>query len=862
MIGIDTGLSISRSLPLNINRLTKDTVVQNEKMDYTENRYIQSYNNYNKEISVLSNEMDIDVNDIDNIECADDMTIEELKIAIKSRGVKENTKVENDKIQRIKEERNNMYAGAIASSYITINSLYANSFGTDNTNTNKPNSEEIDKVVSLNGMSENDKWAVGKLMELNIDVNKSSVNKLQNIKDIVDGLEEYDNNLDEMEDIGLIDKQLMEDNKVLYTDKDIATIVDDLGKLSDSDIANVVNNNKEVTIGNLRAVLNENTDKVIGNNSLVSEKVIDCKEQINQIRAQLNTEAAIKISDKLPLESSEISKVAEELKIVNNEVVELALDKVDVPKTEENKTIISDTLQAINRIKHNKVIATTVEIETGGKSELSQIDNIIKTYGLNRLEPDSKFGDSISKIGNDIKELLKSLNIDVDTENIECAKALILNNLDITIESMNNVKAIMSKINTLIEDMAPDIAAKMIKEGINPYKSSLNSLLEYTIGEKVPRIKETVAEAIVKLDDTNSITKGQKDSLIGLYKIINSLDKHKEKIVGYLAKDDREITLERINQAIKYIDKYELDVSIDNNFGELTEIIENSNNAKELINSGIVAQEQMQSELDKLENTKIDTDKGHKIYKIIKKMVKDYVDKDFNQLPNSTKEKIDYIKNIDQETIEVMKKSDIPITINNIYLIDKLIKDKETYSKVIKESSLSSDNDRNLDSFDKDIEEAIKENERIKESMVLAGDKDGYKHYKQVEETLKTLEVLKDREGIYQIPFIVDGETRNVSMYLNKNKTKQQIEESGLNAVIAYDTKTMGRVKATLNIKGDSITYSIDTEKEEYKDKINKNINKIISLLDSIGYNAQRAKEKEVVENKVDDKHSLVDMFI
>ena len=268
------------------------------------------------------------------------------------------------------------------------------------------------------------------------------------------------------------------------------------------------------------------------------------KEQISQIRAKLTVEAAQKISEKMPLESAQLSDVANELLRLEDIKIEEALKSADVKATPQNKEIIQSVMDTKVLMMENKVEVLSLEVQTGEEITLEQINSALTAYGENESVAEKRFGETIKTVEDQIQKVLENQGIKVTDESIAAAKALITNGMEITSEEINRVLEMTVKMNTFLEDLTPNVAAKFIKEGLNPYKASVDSILEWMSDEKLMALKGSVAEAIVALEEQGELNAAQKETMLGLYRIMQAVDLNKEEVIGYLYKN--QIWLKRL----------------------------------------------------------------------------------------------------------------------------------------------------------------------------------------------------------------------------------------------------------------------------------------------------------------------------
>ncbi|OON94173.1 MAG: hypothetical protein ATN32_08380 [Candidatus Epulonipiscium fishelsonii] len=581
----------------------------------------------------------------------------------------------------------------------------------------------------------------------------------------------------------------------------------------------------------------------------------EVKDYINIIRAKLNVEAARNISSKMPLESTELSKVAQELISMEDEVITDSLKMANIPVSEENKQILEKVIETTNKMKLYPTQSVELQLETSEDVTLEKFNVALTKYDENALEPEKRFGEGLRSVKGQIEQFLQKNNFEVNNINKQAAEALILNNQELTPENMEQAKIIAEKLNTFLIELTPQVASTMIKEGINPYYSTIDNTLAFIEKENMPQLKTSVAEAIVALEEKGQISKSQKDELIGLYQILDRVVKNKEQVIGYIQQNDFELNLENLQEAVKYAGKNtNIETVVDDNFGELQGFKQPLETAKVKIEQANLETEKLVNLSKTLENTQLNLKPDDKISSMIYPFIKSHVKKELGEfegldtLPKSVVEKIDTAKKVSPEIVSTMKDKEIPLTLNNIYWIQKMVDEPNLYGEMLRDYNENNkdnqkDNQKEQLCF-KEVREMldeIKETASLeKEIAVMEGDINQYKQHKQMEEMVTVQKELQKQDEVYQVPFMINGEQKLVHLYMNK-KNKQSVEQDNdLKAVISYDTKSMGTVVAHLNISDEAISYEVRGETPEITKRLQTKGSNLDTMLKNIGYSVKQ----------------------
>ncbi len=650
----------------------------------------------------------------------------------------------------------------------------------------------------------------------------------------------------------------------------IKAIKQDLAQVNNLEIASVIRDNKLVTIASLREALYKNTQKVLGakddkETSDYTGAIDGVKKQIKQVCAKLTAEAVQKISLNMPLESIELSKLVKELTEVEESVVRDALQFAALPETEENTNIVKNTLFARQMILENRKEALGLEIGSNNTILIKEMHEALMTYGENETLPEGRFGETSAKVSDQIEGYLMRHNIPFTKENELAARALLANKMELTQENIEKVVPMLEKLDAFIKEMTPQRAASMIKEGLNPYLSSVDGILEWAAKEEFPALKMSLSEAIVKLEDSGGITKEQKSSMLGLYRILDTAEKNKEGVIGYLYKNDLPLTIEKLNEAASYIDeKKHINTAIDQNYGMLEDIKYDHKTARMMISEAKEHIEKVTSLVESFESAKLPFDENNvaafknmdrSLYKMIEEAFQNEAQafQGMDTLPPSFTQKLEGIKNIHPEAIHTLMQNEIPMTISHLYWMDRLIQNPQTFTELIKETPVKlTEYPTKMKDMRKYLDEIEDEANIKKHAAIEQGNMLSYKGYKQIKEVINLQKQLTDKGVVYQIPFSLNGEFKLVNIY------NKRIEESSKNkdrtrVTIIYETKILGKLKTELEIKDKSIRYKVYASDLEAAEKLKKHETDLKTFIKQIGYQVEEGN----IHTQQDEEASL-----
>ena len=789
------------------------------------------------------------------------------------------------KIEVIKKQNDNMYLYALTNKdSITINSLYESNFkGNFKKGVNQYTKEDINCVLEMNGLERNsgNTWAANLLMMYDMGVSSQSVTKLQNMQSAIAALESQESGSLSGEEA------LIKGEKMQYSPQYVDKITDELGMVTDEHIEKLIEEGKEININELRESIHKNASEALDKHQMdtfyqqnggeePSEEVLDenttkhaeqveeIKKQIHQIRMKLTVEAAQKISMQMPIESSSLAEVANALKQMEQEEAIKALSTLQLPMTNENMEALTGVMGITKEMSHYFMQVVQIEMETDEQASLSEIGKVLNAYRINETPVERRFGETISKVQGQIKEWLESQDIEASQINIEAAKALITNQMEVSKANIESIQEIVIKLNTFLEEMTPIQVATLIKEGINPYEASINELLSWMGTRKVEGLKNSIAETIVVMEEKGQINEGQKEGMIGLYRILQGVSRQKEAVLGYLYKNNLPLTIENLQIAVQYATgKKHIEVGVNDAFGELESLTYEKQRAKEMIESSMSQSNKMLESIKILENmelpiTEESVNRMTKMSALLYPYIKEQFKKDLGKfegmstLPDSFLEKIDSVQSMSSELIESMIKHKVPLTLSNLYWMDQLTKDPSLYGTLLDDKGMLKEGlPSELDEIEEVLSELEHEAKDQKEEAILMGRLREYRNYKQIEEVVHFQKERIVNEGFYQIPFMIDGERKLINLYLHKeDESVVEGADRPLKAMLTYETRHLGKIKAYLELNNDVIGYKVEAETTVGIEALHSQEEVLLEKLKNIGYNVKYSEFAGALEEE------------
>ncbi|MBR4540805.1 MAG: hypothetical protein IKO54_01365 [Lachnospiraceae bacterium] len=320
-----------------------------------------------------------------------------------------------------------------------------------------------------------------------------------------------------------------------------------------------------------------------GTSVKLTEEEVTVRIRLEEVRVSLNIEASRRLSaNGIDILSDSLMKVTEGLRelkaeyyegvykeieadygktgnaaaITAGEAAELALETAEGLEKIYNAPL--ELYRATFSVRHSVTLAEITETgealikETVSDSTASiSVNPASMTAALGSYESSSTevrrdLGDSIKKaFAGSVDSLLKSNGLDITEGNRRAVRILGYNSMEITAESIEEIKFYDAKVTGLIEKMTPPVVMTMIRDGINPLECTIDELDEKVssiLKEQGNTAEQKYSEFLVRMEETNSITQNERNAYIGIYRLLYNVEKNDGAAIGSLLQSGRELT--------------------------------------------------------------------------------------------------------------------------------------------------------------------------------------------------------------------------------------------------------------------------------------------------------------------------------
>ena len=553
---------------------------------------------------------------------------------------------------------------------------------------------------------------------------------------------------------------------------------------------------------------------------------ISQRRNLEEIRFKLTEQSAVSMLNKgIKIDVTDLKGLVDNLRKEEESYYKGLLDKavtLENGKTPDGVKAAGDTTSSIELLRsvvsiRSYALTRTYESEykTGAvsatyreetKITLASYHEAGMAYEKGATEIRADLGDSIHKAFGNIDEVLSENNLELTDANRKAVRLLAYNKAEVNVESVTKMKVAATLTETALKELKPATVAGLIKSGINPLDLDMEELLKKAkeINEKVLPGDEKYSRYLYNLEKSGEVTETEREAYIGIYRLLNQIEKGDEAAVGSVSLTNQSLTLRNMLSAVRSRKLGRFDEKIDESFGEIIKVLGGKG--------------------------KIDNSIDMAYAKLLAGELKENLTEPENDYYEAKKAEI--AKEIQTTEVESMIDERAEITFSNLTAQMSISKGRRNLLGLISEMSdeekreikdLSSKfiDEFNGDRFAAENEKAITDALSKKVSKLMESEKITYEKFTGLTEIKKTIVLSVKRETAqnYDIPFIYD-EDKMADLALTVRKGKTEADKGKVGIIL---TTNDDRVTSEFRIVNERITGYFMADSRESLDNLKAN---------------------------------------
>ncbi len=307
---------------------------------------------------------------------------------------------------------------------------------------------------------------------------------------------------------------------------------------------------------------------------------VAARRQLEEIRLAMTMEAAARLVRlDINIDARPLSQIVETLREQENSYYENVVSAHDLHDIPEGMDLLKETLKETDGLKTlpEYALGEMVKMPSITVGGLYDAAVHIKTalagnaYETMMTRPRSDMGDSITEAFRNVDDILKEMDLDRNEENQRAVRILAYNEMELNKTNITSVKSADAKVQQMFETLTPQIVLNLIRENKNPLNMTIDGLNEEIMQQKEilgVTDEQRFSEFLYQMDKTNAISEEERKSFIGIYRLLDKVEKSHGKDIGAVVRNGQEITLNNLFSADKSRKVRGMDVAVDDSFGE------------------------------------------------------------------------------------------------------------------------------------------------------------------------------------------------------------------------------------------------------------------------------------------------------
>lgn len=322
---------------------------------------------------------------------------------------------------------------------------------------------------------------------------------------------------------------------------------------------------------------------------------IVARRQLEEVRLRMTAEVNVKLlRSGFSIDTAPMEELIEALKVAEHQLANQYFPKDSMAMEKyynyRRASTVADQMpglpaDVLGMFAKGQGGASLETIYNEGRVLQANYEKAQASYEKLMTVPRSDLGDSIEKAFSNADHILKDLGMETTEENRRAVRILGYNSMEMTSSNLEAVKAADRQVQGVLQKLTPAATLKMIRDGFNPLEKSFADLEQYfkTLPPEYKREAESYSRFLYGLEQNKEITPEERESYIGIYRMVRQIEKADGAVVGALVNSQADIHFANLLSAVQTNRVKPLDLKVSENMGP----IDRQNDRKESISSQI-----------------------------------------------------------------------------------------------------------------------------------------------------------------------------------------------------------------------------------------------------------------------------------
>lgn len=290
---------------------------------------------------------------------------------------------------------------------------------------------------------------------------------------------------------------------------------------------------------------------------------IVARRQLEEVRLRMTAEVNVKLlRSGFSIDTAPMEELIEALKMAEHQLANQYFPKDSMAMEKyysyRKASTVADQMpglpaDVLGMFARGKGDASLETIYNEGRVLQANYEKAQQNYEKLMTAPRSDLGDSIEKAFSNVDNILKGLGVEATEENRRAVRILGYNSMEMTTANLEAVKEADKQVQGVLEKLTPAATLKMIRDGFNPLEKSFGELEQYfrTLPPEYKREAESYSRFLYGLEQNKEITPEERESYIGIYRLVRQIEKADGALVGALVNSQADVHFANLLTAVQ-----------------------------------------------------------------------------------------------------------------------------------------------------------------------------------------------------------------------------------------------------------------------------------------------------------------------
>ena len=358
-----------------------------------------------------------------------------------------------------------------------------------------------------------------------------------------------------------------------------------INEISDEDVSNAVENGIELSLRNLKSIKSSEPKTYVEDST---PEMLHARRVLEEVRLSMSVEAnRILLRSNFQIDITPMEELIDALKLAEKSFENALFPSQDSAVSAQRAAIYREVKEQLPYIPAMPA-AIVGELDETGEYKFSPDkpfdlhlvyeSGVIRrdayrqageTYEALMTAPRADMGDSIRKAFRNVDDILEDLDLDINDDNRRAVRILGYNTMEITPESIEQVREADVNLRRTLDRLTPHRVITMIREDVNPMNMTVSELNDYLdTKEGDPENKAAnYARFLMQLERQQEISDLERESYIGIYRMISRIDRTDDAAIGSLLEMGTQTTFSNLLSSMRTAAKGTIDIKISDDFG-------------------------------------------------------------------------------------------------------------------------------------------------------------------------------------------------------------------------------------------------------------------------------------------------------